>query len=110
MMPEDMISVLSNIRTVDDMVKAFSDEARCRHLLEAMVWPNGRICPVCGYKHSIAIAGRDKGAYRARPGLYQCSNGDCHFSIHGHDAHAPACHQTPVECVAQGHVAHSAIG
>ncbi len=46
-----------------------------------MVWPNGRICPACGYKHSIAVAGRDKGAYRARPGLYQCSNGDCHFQF-----------------------------
>ena len=46
-----------------------------------MVWPNGRICPACGYKHSIVIAGRDKVAYRARPGLYQCSNGDCHFQF-----------------------------
>ena len=43
------------------------------------MWPNGRVCPACGYKHSVALAGRDMGRYRARPGLYQCSNGACRF-------------------------------
>lgn len=80
-MCEETIMLLSGIRTVDDMVEAFSDEARCRRILEAMVWPNGRLCPACGYKHSIAIAGRDMGNYRSRPGLYQCSSGDCHFQF-----------------------------
>lgn len=80
-MSEDVLAVLSVIRTVDDMTKAFSDEERCRRLVEAMVWPNGRICPACGYKRSIAIAGRDMGKRRARPGLYQCSNGDCRFQF-----------------------------
>ncbi len=41
-MSEDVLSVLSMIRTVDDTTKAFSDEARCRRLVEAMVWPTGR--------------------------------------------------------------------
>ncbi|MTH94615.1 IS1595 family transposase, partial [Roseibium sp. RKSG952] len=41
----------------------------------------GRICPACGYKHSIAIAGRDMGKRRARPGLYQCSDGNCRFQF-----------------------------
>ncbi|NGO54722.1 IS1595 family transposase, partial [Allomesorhizobium camelthorni] len=76
-MPEEMHAVLSDIRTVEDMVEAFRDEEHCRRLLEAMVWPNGRICPACGYKRSIALAGRNTGQRRARPGLYQCSNGDC---------------------------------
>ena len=58
-MSEMMLATLSNIRTVEDMVAAFRDEERCRRLLESMVWPNGRICPACGYKRSIAIAGRD---------------------------------------------------
>jgi hypothetical protein len=40
------------------MVEAFRDEEGCRRLLEAMVWPNGRVCPACGYKRSIALAGR----------------------------------------------------
>jgi hypothetical protein len=70
--------VLAGIRTVDQMVAAFQDEERCRQLLEAMVWPRGRLCPKCGYKNSIALAGRDVGR-RARPGLYQCSSGGCRF-------------------------------
>ncbi len=72
---------LSKIRTAEEMVEAFRDEGRCRRLLEAMVWPNGRVCPACGYKRSIALAGRDMGRHRARPGLYQCSNGACRFQF-----------------------------
>ena len=37
--------VLARIITVPDMVRAFQDEHHCRRLLEAMVWPGGRICP-----------------------------------------------------------------
>lgn len=80
-MSEMMLATLSNIRTVEDMVAAFRDEEHCRRLLERMIWPNGRICPACGYKRSIAIAGRDTGKRRARPGLYQCSSGDCRFQF-----------------------------
>lgn len=79
-MPE-MLAALSNIRTVEEMIAAFRDEQHCRRLLESMVWPDGRICPACGYKRSIAIAGRDTGKRRARPGLYQCSSGDCRFQF-----------------------------
>ncbi|ANH09005.1 IS1595 family transposase [Shinella sp. HZN7] len=80
-MSETMLAALSEIRTLDDMVVAFGDEEQCRRILESMVWRNGRICPACGYKRSIAIAGRDTGKRRARPGLYQCSNGDCRFQF-----------------------------
>lgn len=72
---------LCGIRTIDDMVAAFSSERRCRRLFEAMVWPNGRVCPACGYRKSIAIAGRDMGRKRARPSLYQCSDSDCRFQF-----------------------------
>jgi transposase-like protein len=80
-MTEALLAALSGIRTVEDMVDGFADEERCRRLLEAMVWPTGRVCPACGYRHSIALAGRDMGKFRARPGLYQCSNGDCRFQF-----------------------------
>jgi transposase-like protein len=80
-MHEAMIEMLSGIRTVEEMVVAFRDEGHCRRLLEGMVWPGGRVCPACGYKRSIAIAGRDMGKRRARPGLYQCSSGDCRFQF-----------------------------
>ena len=43
--------VLARITTVSDMVRAFHDEAHCRRLLEAMVWPNGRTSRVpLGYR------------------------------------------------------------
>ncbi len=35
--------MLARITTVPDVVKAFQDEDHCRRVLEAMVWPNGRI-------------------------------------------------------------------
>lgn len=66
-MPETMLAALSNIRTVEEMIVAFRDEEHCRRLLETMVWAEGRICPACGYKRSIALAGRDTGKRRARP-------------------------------------------
>ena len=71
---------LAEIRTVTDMTKAFRDEEQCRRLLEAMVWPGGRICPGCGCRRSIALAGRELGR-RARPGLYQCSNPVCRLQF-----------------------------
>jgi transposase-like protein len=80
-MREELQKVLSGVRTVEDMIVAFADEERCRRLLEAMIWPVGRICPACGYRHSIALADRDQGEFRARPGLYQCSNRSCRFQF-----------------------------
>jgi hypothetical protein len=53
--------VLLRIRTVAEMIEAFADEERCRRLVEALVWPDGRVCPACGYKRSLALAGRDMG-------------------------------------------------
>src|SRR6516162_9341587 len=81
MMTGAVREVLLGIRTVAEMVEAFRDEEECRRLLEVLVWPNGRLCPACGSKRSIALAGRDMGQYRARPGLYQCSNGACRFQF-----------------------------
>ncbi|EIZ77255.1 Uncharacterized protein in transposable element, partial [Novosphingobium sp. Rr 2-17] len=80
-MSEAVHLFLSSIRTVDDMIMAFADEERCRRLLEAMIWPDGRACPACGSTRSIALAGRDTGRHRARPGLYQCSGTDCRFQF-----------------------------
>lgn len=67
---------LAGIVTTGDMIEAFRDEDQCRRLLEELVWPSGRVCPGCGYLHSTPIAGRT-----ARPGLYQCSNGDCRLQF-----------------------------
>jgi len=72
--------ILAEISTVEDMVATFADEERCRWLLEAMIWPSGRICPACGCRDSTTLAGRDVGRC-ARPGLYQCSARECRFQF-----------------------------
>jgi len=79
MIPSVVHEMLSRLRTVAEMVEAFRDEEEYRRLLEVMVWPNGRVCPAYGHRRSIALAGRDIGQYRARPSLYQCSDGACRF-------------------------------
>jgi transposase-like protein len=76
-----VVGALSKIKTVSDMVMAFQDEEHYRRLLERLVWPSGGICPACicpacGYRESMALAGRDCGG-KCRPGLYQCSNPEC---------------------------------
>lgn len=78
-MSQTAVNTLSSIRTMDEMIGAFRDEKHCRSLLESMVWPEGRICPACGYKRSITIAGRNTDKRRA--GLYQCSSGECRFQF-----------------------------
>ena len=72
--------ILAKITTVNEMATAFSDEDRCRQLLEAMTWRRGRLCPRCGCKDSTALAGRDVGGH-VRPGLYQCSNRECRLQF-----------------------------
>ena len=71
---------LSGVATVQDVIKAFKDEDHCRRLLEAMVWPTGRICLACNYRSSIVLMGREN-RKRAWPGLYQCLNGTCRFQF-----------------------------
>ncbi len=56
-----VLEELAEIKTLAQATAAFGDEGRCRRLVEAMVWPRGRICPACGCKRSIALAGRDVG-------------------------------------------------
>jgi hypothetical protein len=52
---------LARITTVPDMVEAFQGKDHCWHLLEAMVWPKGRICPAFGYRPSISLSDRGNG-------------------------------------------------
>lgn len=66
-----------HVGTASDMMRAFGDEAVCRRILEAMVWPQGRYCPFCGSLRSYALTDRDHGR-KARPGLYPCGEKACH--------------------------------
>ena len=51
--------------------RAFTDETAAREAMEAVLWPNGPVCPHCG---SVEKLGKVEGK-SARPGLYYC--GDC---------------------------------
>ena len=55
----------------DIQAKAFTDDNVAREAIEALMWPNGPVCPHCGCTGKI---GRVEGK-SARPGLYYC--GDC---------------------------------
>jgi hypothetical protein len=68
--------VLARITTVPDMVRAIENESHCRYLLEAMVWPKGRIFPACGYRRSIALTSRNNGR-RARSQLTKGAGEGC---------------------------------
>ncbi len=51
-------------------------EEQARGYLEAVVWPNGPVCPHCGHTHITRIAGPT-----ARPGLYSCSKCRREFTV-----------------------------
>jgi hypothetical protein len=107
-MADDVLTILSRITTVSDMTQAFSDEDQCRRLLEAMVWPRGRICPACGYKRSTTIPGRDWGKTSARP--VPMFKQRLPPSVYSDDEDATAFDQIAVAAVASGLVANPAIG
>ena len=55
----------------DIQAKAFTDNDVAREAIEALMWPNGPVCPHCGCTGKIGkVEGKS-----ARPGLYYC--GDC---------------------------------
>lgn len=57
--------------TANLQAPAFTDNDTAREAIEALMWPNGPVCPHCGCMGKI---GRIEGK-SARPGLYYC--GDC---------------------------------
>lgn len=48
----------------------FTDETKAREWMEALVWPNGRVCPHCGSTGDdvTKLTGE-----KHRPGVYQCN-------------------------------------
>jgi transposase-like protein len=55
----------------DIQAKAFTNDDVAREAIEALMWPNGPVCPHCG---CVGKIGKVEGK-SARPGLYYC--GDC---------------------------------
>ena len=59
----------------------FQDEAEARKALEAVRWPDGRVCPHCGNSDQETIA-RVEGAKQShRPGLYYCNECKGQFTV-----------------------------
>jgi transposase-like protein len=56
---------------------AFTDETAAREAMEALLWPNGPVCPHCG---SLEKLGKVEGK-SARPGLYYCGACKSQFTV-----------------------------
>lgn len=55
------------------LAKHFSDETAARELLEAMRWPNGAECPVCGQTETVYRMLKMANSVKpGRPGLLRC--------------------------------------
>ena len=50
-------------------VPYFHDETAAYAYIEALVWPDGRVCPHCGV---VDKSGKVLQGKRDRPGLYKC--------------------------------------
>jgi transposase-like protein len=61
----------------DIQAKAFTDNDVAREAIEALMWPNGPVCPHCG---SIEKLGKVEGK-SARPGLYYCGACKSQFTV-----------------------------
>jgi transposase-like protein len=61
----------------DIQAKAFTDNDVAREAIEALMWPNGPVCPHCG---SIEKLGKVEGK-SARPGLYYCGACKNQFTV-----------------------------
>ena len=66
-----MSKIQSANRPADLQNPVFTDENKAREAFEAVMWPNGPVCPHCGCTSRI---GKVEGESH-RPGLYYC--GDC---------------------------------
>ena len=56
---------------------AFTDESAAREAMEAVLWPNGPVCPHC---NSLEKIGKVEGK-SARPGLYYCGACKSQFTV-----------------------------
>lgn len=63
--------------TSDIQAAAFTDDNVAREAIEALMWPDGPVCPHCG---SLEKLGRVEGK-SARPGLYYCGACKSQFTV-----------------------------
>jgi transposase-like protein len=75
-MVADRLGALGELRTLDAMTAAFADEDRCRDVLEALVWPDGAVCPFCSGRNCRRRGGQDYAK-----GRWRCGEGACRASF-----------------------------
>src|ERR1700688_1928044 len=63
--------------TADIKAAAFTDDNVAREAIEALMWPNGPVCPHCG---SLEKLGKVEGT-SARAGLYYCGECKSQFTV-----------------------------
>lgn len=64
---------MKSYNSVYDLLAAFPTEASCVRHLEALRWPNGIVCPLCGSSRKV---------YRVKRGLvYKCADCSKEFSV-----------------------------
>jgi transposase-like protein len=54
----------------------FHDDGKAREWLEARVWPNGPVCPHCGWGRPARMGGKP-----SRPGLFHCPDCRGQFTV-----------------------------
>src|SRR6202161_2921422 len=59
----------------------FHDEDKVREALEAVLWPDGPICPHCGNSDQEKLAKIEGKKHSHRPGLYYCNECQGHFTV-----------------------------
>jgi len=74
---------LEGAESVHGMVRAFSNEERCREILESMTWPDGPTCPKCGSRRHSTLRDRDMGG-KERPGVRNCLDCGKRYTVTSH--------------------------
>jgi transposase-like protein len=59
----------------------FHDEDKAREALEAVLWPDGPICPHCGNSDQEKLAKVEGKKHSHRPGLYYCNECKGQFTV-----------------------------
>jgi len=55
------------------LAREYSDETKARALFESWRWPNGPVCPRCGFNEAYKLSSKPGTKNKIRPGLYCCA-------------------------------------
>lgn len=55
------------------LAQEYSDETKARAFFEAWRWPNGPVCPHCGFNEAYKLTSKPGTKNKIRPGLYCCA-------------------------------------